>query len=133
MLWAVVVLCAIAYAAYLYFGSVATAEAEAERRTVEVFELIDHERDAHRLSGVLTVPSACHSISWETIQVEEKRYHIAFTTFGDIHGCAKGPQARAFRTVIVAPAPGSTVTASLDNEPLVLRIVRTNYAEGRVE
>ncbi len=125
--WILLVTTAISYAAYLFFGSFVAAETEKPLNEVDVYDLIDRAQHTHRLSGILMVPTACHSISVVTKKTGVGMYQLSFSSFGDAHGCAQDPQPRAFRAVISAPILGNTFTASFDGKPLDFRIVSSNY------
>ena len=113
----------IAYGAYLFFASSVQAETEKPLITVEVYDFIDSTAKTHRLSGIIMVPTACHEIHVKTEEKGPGIYHLYFTTFGDVHGCAPEPEPRAFRTVVPAPLVGVRFTASLDWHPLDFIIV----------
>lgn len=127
LIWITAIISVVTYAAYLFFGSIVSAEAEQSLREVDAFELIDRDAHLHRLSGMIMVPTACHSIAVQEEQQGVGAYDFVFTTSGESHGCTYDPQPRSFHVVFSAPLIGNTYTASLDGEPLDVRVVRRNY------
>ncbi|MFZ2555781.1 MAG: hypothetical protein WAZ27_05260 [Minisyncoccia bacterium] len=102
------------YASQLYFGSIVEAETERNRTRVEVHDFLDVKAKTHRLSGIIMLPTKCHSLSIKTKELAPGKYHVYFSTFGDVHGCAQEPHAVPFRTIVNAPLVGVEFTASLD-------------------
>lgn len=113
----------LSYAAYLFFGSIVNAQIEEPLTRVEVYDFIDTSTKTHRLSGIIMVPTKCHSVSVKTKELEPGKYHVYFSSFGDVHGCADDPQPLSFREYVKAPIVGSVFTASLDWRPLEFVIV----------
>jgi hypothetical protein len=121
-IWIVVLTSAVAYASYLFFGSIVQAQTEVPLE-VDVYDFIDVSARTHRLSGIIMVPTKCHSIVVKSKELSRGKYHIYFSTFGDEHGCAPDPHPMAFRTIIDAPLVGVEFTASLDWVPIDFKIV----------
>lgn len=102
------------YASQLYFGSIVEAETERNRTRVEVYDLLDAQQKTHRLSGIIMLPSACHSVSIKSKELAPGKYHVYFSTFGEVHGCTAEPHPHSFSTTIRAPLVGVEFTGSLD-------------------
>lgn len=118
----------LSYAAYLFFGSIVNAEIEEPMTRVEVYDFIDTSTKTHRLSGIIMVPTRCHELSVKTKELKPGTYHVYFSTFGDVHGCADDPQPLSFREYVTAPIVGSEFTASLDWRPLEFVIVSSAHS-----
>lgn len=114
---------ALSWASYVFFGGVVRAEIEEPLTRVEVYDFVDTATKTHRLSGIIMVPTRCHSLSVKTKELEPGKYHVYFSTFGDFHGCAEDPQPLSFREYVKAPVVGTEFTASLDWRPLDFIIV----------
>jgi hypothetical protein len=113
----------LSWAAYVFFGGIVNAEIEKPLTRVEVYDFIDTSTKTHRLSGIIMVPTRCHSINVKTKELEPGKYHVYFSSFGDVHGCADDPQPLSFREYVKAPIVGTEFTASLDWRPLDFVIV----------
>ncbi|OGG59992.1 hypothetical protein A2765_00815 [Candidatus Kaiserbacteria bacterium RIFCSPHIGHO2_01_FULL_56_24] len=121
-IWILVVTSAVGYAAYLFFGSIVQAQTEPPME-VDVYDYVDVQAHTHRLSGIIMLPTKCHTIVVKTKELGPGKYHLYFSTFGDEHGCAPDPQPVAFRTVIDAPLVGVRFSATLDWMPIDFKIV----------
>jgi hypothetical protein len=115
----------LSYGSHHFFGSIVRAEIEKPLTRVEVYDLIDTVKKTHRLSGIIMVPTKCHSIKMKTEELEPGKYHVYFSSFGDVHGCEQDPHAISFSGHVVAPLVGAEFTASLDWKPLDFVIVST--------
>lgn len=118
------------YASQLYFGSIVAAETERNRTRIEVYDLLDARAQTHRLSGIIMLPSACHSVSIKTKELAPGKYHVYFSTFGEVHGCKNESRPYAFRTSVQAPLIGTEFTASLDWHDLDFVIVSKAYTKS---
>jgi hypothetical protein len=132
-LWSLITLTgfaiALSWGAYVFFGSVVSAEIEKPLTRVEVYDFVDTTTKTHRLSGIIMVPSKCHEIRMKTKELEPGKYHVFFSSFGDFHGCAQDPQPISFREFVKAPLVGAEFTASLDWKPLDFVIVSSAHSK----
>lgn len=120
----------LSYAAFLFFGSVVRAESEKPLTRVEVYDFVDTATKTHRLSGIIMVPTKCHSVRVKTKELEPGTFHVYFSSYGDEHGCANDPQPLAFREYVVAPLVGVEFTASLDWKPLDFVVVSSAHSKS---
>lgn len=133
LLWSMITLTVFAvvlsYATYLFFGSIVRAEIERPLTRVEVYDFIDTRSKTHRLSGIIMLPSVCHSLKVKATEITPDNYHLRFSTFGEEHGCATDPTPVPFREYVPAPLVGVKFTASLDWKPLDFIIVSTAHSQ----
>lgn len=119
----VVITALLSYATYLFFGNIVQAETAKPLMRVEAHDLLDPAAGTHRLSGMVMVPTPCHSIKVKTQELEPGKFHVYFSTFGDEHGCEADPQPRTFRQTVKAPLIGTEFSASIDWKPLDFIII----------
>lgn len=133
LLWSMMTLALFAivlsYAAYLFFGSIVRAEIEKPLTRVEVYDFVDTRSKTHRLSGIIMLPSTCHTLRVKAAEIAPARYHLNFFSFGEEHGCAQELTAVPFREYVNAPLVGVEFTASLDWRPLDFVIVSTAHSQ----
>lgn len=121
LVWVFVVTAAVAYASSLIAGSVVSAQIEAENPVMIRDELSP---GAHRLSGMLMVPSSCYELSVRTEALGDSVYRLAFDTWQEPYvECSKDEVARAFSAILNAPATGITVVATVDGQGLPIMLL----------
>lgn len=109
----------IAYASYLYFGSVTFGAGEA--KPVRIVDLVKEGK--HHLSGTLFVPTPCHTLAVRTEEVAPDAYRLVFTTWQEsTRWCPKSEVGRGFNTVVFAKPSGVTFTATVDGNDMPLEI-----------
>lgn len=121
LIWAIIVVCVIAYGIYLFWGSVITA-ADTERLK-EITAYHRTENNSHVLSGMLMIPT-CRKLSFNAQSVGAREHHISFVTFEERTDCDTSLEPRAFTIRIPVTSPDERFTASVDGERVPFKIVR---------
>lgn len=121
LIWAIIVVCVIAYGIYLFWGSVITA-AETERLK-EITAYHRTENNTHILSGMLMIP-ACHALSFKAQPVGAREHHIYFTTLEKSAHCDESYEPRAFTIRIPVTSPDERFTASINEERVPFKTVQ---------
>lgn len=128
ILWAALVIALIAYASFLFFGSIFASAAENSLKTVLVRDTLMGD-GSHRLSGMVMVASACDEISSTPKKVAEGEYQLLFNTWREPYtDCTSELTPRAFH-IILFVNNHAHYTAVLDGVSLptvVLSSVATN-------
>ncbi|MBI5456550.1 hypothetical protein HY969_02320 [Candidatus Kaiserbacteria bacterium] len=129
LLWIACIAALIAYASFLFFGSVISKSNNPKREELITVDVISVGK--HDLKGVIIVPSECHGVTQKTIQESPSRYHIQFTTWQEPYrDCPKIPAIHAFDATVFAPAVGVDFFASLDGKMLNMNIVESYVKNG---
>jgi hypothetical protein len=112
MLWVAMGSCVIAYASYLYFGSLV---ADARPLPVELVSTV--KKGEHQIRGLVIVPSDCHSVHTRTEEVSASVFRLEFITQQESSRvCDKVATTREFNTVIFTPLERITLLATIDGE-----------------
>lgn len=116
---------AFAYVCFLFWGSLFEAE---HKSRIAIRDSIRPGR--HAISGTLSVPSPCHQVSLETIQLNAFTYGIQLNTWKEPSvRCYDEVTARSFYTEVRAPALGvqfvvflNGIRQEVDYEPMLLDV-----------
>src|ERR1041385_1204168 len=110
LLWYIIVITSGAYFSYLGFGSIFAIH---EKDPIPVRDEIS--RGQHIVSGIVTVESPCDELSSEIVQLSATIFAVNLHTWRDPSvDCPKKPTARAFSSVMFAPAFGIRFVVFLD-------------------
>ena len=114
IIWLSVCTFLIAYASFLYFGSISAA-ATKRLSSVQIVDVIKKTGE-HHLSGTVVVPSECHGLTVRTEKKTEALYRLVFSTWQEpSRTCEPHDEKRAFTTVVFAPPTGIAFEATLDD------------------
>ena len=79
--------------------------------------------DEHHLSGILLVPMTCDQLKVASRQISKYEYELIFESWPEPSiPCKEEPSARAFKTIVFAPAVGVHFSAILDKKPLPIAV-----------
>ncbi len=120
--WFVAVAATVAYASYLFFGSIIKAEADQALSTITARDVIA--RGEHSLSGMVMVPSDCHGLSLRVRHASGNDYILDFSTWEEPYrDCPQEPTPRAFHATTFASSIGTSFSAYLDGAPVPLVVI----------
>ena len=119
--WFVVAASLIAYAGYLYVGSIVHSGETIADHTVIIRDSIS--KGEHHVSGMLMVPSSCDELTLRVSEVKDDLYLLSFSTWSEPSIlCDYTPTARVFDTVVFAPSIGVRFIATLDTVALPVAV-----------
>ena len=129
VVWITTIVIAIAYACYLFFGSLVSTNISRAQKQVIANDIISP--GEHHISGMIMVPTECDGLSVQVQQTTPFSYQLAFKTWQEPYrDCPSEPASRSFQTVTFAPAVGSTFSATLDGLPFPLTLLEEYKKSG---
>lgn len=122
--WFAIVTVAISYAAFLFSGSIISAQLSGINNPVVIRDELGP--NSHHLYGMVMVPTPCDELFVRTETVSTSTYELLFETWREPSvTCAEEETPRSFRAVLFAPAAGVNFLATLDGTDLPVAVLPT--------
>ena len=114
----------VASASFLLFKTILIPEPDPKEDPIVVTDTVG--KGTHNLTGILPVPSNCHSLSVSVREVGLFQYQLTFLTRPEPSrtDCVDETAYQTFYALVFAPALGAHFTATLDETPLDFKIVK---------